>query len=114
MWKIGQEVVIVNRQHRHKEPTFSTAVITKVGRKRVHYSDRWTGGKFHIKERYVDAGNYSPNETVYLSMQEYEDEKRKVDLWNKFKKSLYNGVMNDVTSEQIIASAKALNIELED
>jgi len=85
--KVGDKLVMASIQRaysRDPEAVYSSITITKVGRKWAHFNYTYGTGRFHIKERWVCAGDYTPVSSVWNSAQDHKDYVALSERWKSY------------------------------
>lgn len=79
--QVGQKVWVYSGMYR--KSTITETVVTKVGKKYFEV-DKFRN-RYYIETLIEDAGQYTATSRVYLSLQDYEDEKELNYLADKFR-----------------------------
>lgn len=116
-FKIGQLVFYVPRNPREQGPGSLGVVITKIGRKWITFKGSENGyeNRFDKETLLVDAGNYSSPGMIYLSDEEYQEQREKERIWNRLR-DVISGVYKCpgyVSKAELIQIANILRIKVE-
>lgn len=83
--KVGDKVFVVDTRTRIHDGYYLT--ITKKGRKWITLNH---DSRIDINERYIDDGQYTGYERVYLSEKDWQDELAAEAAWNELKTKVEN------------------------
>lgn len=73
---VGQTVFSLNigNAARNQQQVLTPVIVTKVGRKYFYCGEGWQQVKYDL-DRWVEAGNYSPNSRIFATEQEWKNDK---------------------------------------
>jgi hypothetical protein len=119
--KVGDGLWCTNPHYRRSDPEnpLMEIVITKIGRKwmtchrRGDEDNRYSGLEFDM-ETGIEKGDSNYNKRLVLSPYQYERDRTRERLWDKFRSKVREGWgPSKAEPEDIIRAAQLLNIDLE-